>query len=80
MQKKEQFSMFMLYFKSNQDNGAMLATYLFRYTSECTISWSNFQNFVRLKRQRGIDPLTKILRTFLARTLRQRIRFDDKRK
>ena len=36
--------MFMLYFESNQgmqagvENGAMLTTYLFRYTSECTIS------------------------------------------
>jgi len=47
------------------ENGAMLTTYLFRYTSECTISWSDFQNFLRLRRQRGIDPLTKILRTFL---------------
>ena len=34
----------------------MLTTYLFRYTSECTISQSNFQNFLRLTRQRGIDP------------------------
>ena len=56
----------MLYFESNQgrqsgrlagvENGAMLTTYLFRYTSECTISWSDFQNFLRLRRQRGIDP------------------------
>jgi len=41
--KKEQFSMFMLYFESNQgrqvvENGAMLTTYLFRYTPECTVS------------------------------------------
>jgi len=40
--QKEQFSMVMLYFweKSRQadvENGAMLTTYLFRYTSECTI-------------------------------------------
>ena len=48
------------------ENSAMLTTYLFRYTSECTISWSNFQNFLRLRRQGGIDPLTKILRTFLS--------------
>ena len=34
----------------------MLTTYLFRYTLECTISQSNFQNFLRLRRQRGIDP------------------------
>jgi len=27
------------------ENGAMLTTYLFRYTSECIISSSNFQNF-----------------------------------
>jgi len=39
------------------ENGAMLTTYLFRYTSECTISWSNFQNFLLcLMRQGGIDP------------------------
>ena len=47
------------------ENGAMLTTYLFRYTSECTISYSNF---LRLRRQGGIDPLTKILRTFHAAT------------
>jgi len=43
--QKEQFSIFMLYFQCNQgrqvtagvENGAMLTTYLFRYTSECTI-------------------------------------------
>ena len=34
----------------------MLTTYLFRYTSECTVSWSNFQNFLSLRRQGGIDP------------------------
>ena len=38
---------------------------LYLFTSECTISLSNFQNFIRLRRQGGIDPLTKILRTFL---------------
>ena len=38
------------------ENGAMLATYLFRYTSECTIPKSNFQNFLHLRRQGGIDP------------------------
>jgi len=27
------------------ENGAMLTTYLFRYTPECIISSSNFQNF-----------------------------------
>jgi len=27
------------------ENGAMLTTYLFRYTSECTILYSNFQIF-----------------------------------
>ena len=51
--KKEQFSMFMLYFESNQgmqtgvENGAMLTTFRYTYSA------------------RGIDPLTKILRTFL---------------
>jgi len=51
--------------KAGVENGARLATYLFRYTSECTISWSNFQNCLRLRQQEGNDPLTKILRTFL---------------
>jgi len=41
--QKEQFSMFVLYFESKSgqagvENGAMMTTYLFRYTSECTIS------------------------------------------
>jgi len=44
--QKEQFSMFVLYFESNQgrqvtagvENGAMQTTYLSRYTAECTIS------------------------------------------
>jgi len=43
----------------------MLTTHLFKYTPECTISGSNFHNFLCLRRQGGIDPLTKILRTFL---------------
>ena len=43
----------------------MLTTYLFRYTPECTISQSNFLNFLSLRRHGGIDPLTKILRTLL---------------
>jgi len=44
VQKREQFSMLTVYFESNHsgqagvENGAMLTTYLFRYTSECTIS------------------------------------------
>ena len=42
--------------KAGVENGAMLTTYLFRYTSECTISQSNFQNFLCLRRQRGVDP------------------------
>jgi len=37
------------------ENRGMLTIYLFRYTSECTISQSNFQNFLRLRRQAGID-------------------------
>jgi len=41
--QKRAVVMFMLYFESNQgrhdvENGAMLTTCLFRYTSECTIS------------------------------------------
>ena len=66
--QKEQFSEWGLGVgvKAIVENGAMLTTYLFRYTSECTISYSNFQKFLRLRRQGGIDPLTKILRTPLA--------------
>jgi len=33
----------------------MLTTHLFRYTSECTISWSNCQNFFALGGKGGID-------------------------
>ena len=45
--------------KAGVENGAMLTTYLFRYTSECTISNSNFQNFLRLRRQGATDPLNQ---------------------
>jgi len=55
--------------KAGVENGAMLTTYLFGYTPECTISLSNFQNFLRLGRQGGTDPLTKIMRTPLTLTL-----------
>ena len=52
MQKREQSGQ-----AAGVENGAMLTiTYLFRYTSECTILQSNFQNFIRLSRQGGIDP------------------------
>jgi len=34
----------------------MLTTYLFRYTLECTISQSNFQKFLCLRWQGGIEP------------------------
>ena len=33
--------------KGGAENGAMLTTHFFKYTSECTISQSNFQNFLR---------------------------------
>ena len=40
--QKEQFSMFTLFLEqsgqADVENGAMLTAYLFRYTSECTIS------------------------------------------
>ena len=42
--------------QADVENGAMLTTYLFRNTSGCTISQSNFLNFLRLRRQRDIDP------------------------
>jgi len=50
--------------KAGVENGAMLITYLFRYTSERTISLSNF-HFLRLRRQGALTPLTKIPRTLL---------------
>jgi len=50
MQKREQSG------QAGVENGAMLTTYLLRYTSECTILQSNFQNFIRLRRQGGTDP------------------------
>ena len=50
MQQREQSG------QADVENGAMLTTYLFRYTPECTILQSNFQNFLRLRRQGGIDP------------------------
>jgi len=66
MQKRAVFYVYVIFWEQSGQadvvNGAMLTTYLFRYTSECT---QNFQNFLRLRRQGGIDPLTKILRTFL---------------
>jgi len=69
MQKRAVFYVYVIFREQSGqagvENGAMLTTYLFRYSSECTISKSNFQNFLRLRRQGGIDPLTKILRTFL---------------
>jgi len=42
--------------KNMQKSSFLLTTYLFIYTSECTISWSNFLNFLRLRWQGGIDP------------------------
>jgi len=36
--QKEQFSEWRVGVKAGVENGAMLTTYLFRYTSECTIS------------------------------------------
>jgi len=63
------------------ENGAMLSltTHLFRYTPECAISWSNFQNFLRLGWQGGIDPLTKILRTPLTTATATPLRCTEER-
>jgi len=56
--------------KAGVENGAMLTTYLFRYTSECIISWSNLKKkFLRVTQQGDIDPLTEILRTPLPLTV-----------
>ena len=69
MQKTAVFYVYVIFWEQSGqegvEKGAMLTTYLFRYTSECTIALSNFQNFLRVRRQGGIDRLTKILRTFL---------------
>jgi len=59
MQKRAVFYVYVIFLEqpgqADVENGAMLTTYLFRYTSECTISWSDFRNFLRLRRQGGID-------------------------
>jgi len=57
--QKEQFSMFMLYFESNQvgvESGAMLTTYLFRYL---------FRMHHFVVKISKFSSLTKILRAFL---------------
>jgi len=51
--QKEQFSMFTLYFDSNQGKQA----YIFRYTSECVVKFSKISS--------SQAPVTKIQRTFL---------------
>jgi len=62
MQKTAVFCFYVIFWdqsgQAGVENGAMLTTYLFRHTgtSECNISWSNFQNFLRLRRQSGTDP------------------------
>ena len=43
----------------------MLTTYLFRYTSECTIFSHIFKIFFASGGKEALTPLTKILRTFL---------------
>jgi len=47
------------------ENGAMLTTYLFRYTSECTSPWQIFKIFFASGGKGALTPLTKIPRTFL---------------
>jgi len=47
MQKREQSR------QADVENGAMLTTYLFRYTSECTILTSNFQKISSPQAARG---------------------------
>ena len=63
MQKRAVFYVYVIFSEQSGqagvENGAMLTTYLFRYRpilTECTISWSNFQNFLCLRRQGGIEP------------------------
>jgi len=80
MQKRAVFYVYVIFWEQSGqagvENGAMLTAYLFRYTPECTISSSNFQNFLRLRWQGGIDPLTKILRTFLF-NVKTKVKYTD---
>jgi len=50
----------------DEENGAMLTTYLFRYTSECTFRSQIFKIFFASDGSGALTTLTKILRTFLA--------------
>ena len=74
MQKRSVFYVYVISWEQSGqagvENGAMLTTYLFTRTSECTISYSQIFKifFASCRRQGGIDPPNqKILRTFLAR-------------
>ena len=57
----------MVYFESNQGRQVyMLTTYLFRYTLQnAPFRSQNFTIFFVSGGKGGVDPLTKILRTFL---------------
>ena len=44
---------------------AMMTTYVFRYTSECTIRSQIFRIFFASGGKGALTPLTKILRTYL---------------
>ena len=49
--------------KAGVENGAILTTYLFRYTSECTIRSQIFNIYFASGGKGASTPLTKILRT-----------------
>ena len=71
MQKRAVFYVYVIFSEqsgqADVENGAMLTTYLFRYRllQSAPIRSQIFEIFFAPRRQRGIDPLTKILRTFL---------------
>jgi len=73
MQKRAVFYVYVIFWEQSEqadvENGVMLTTYLFRYTSECIISLSNFQKEFSPRAARGHWPPNEILRTFLRGSL-----------
>jgi len=65
MQKKSSFLCLEQSGQAGVENGAMLTTYS-DILQNAPFRSQIFKNFLYLRRQGGIDPLTKVLRTFLA--------------
>jgi len=55
--------------QADEENGAMLTTYLFSILQNAPFRSQLFQNFLRLRRQGALTTLTKILRTLLCFTV-----------